>query len=66
MEDPSWDEGRHTLRRPGLGDVFAALLDAGLNYLRCTERINPVLTLLPACKYYSDHENFRGRHAWLG
>ena len=24
VKDRSWDEDRHTLRRPGLGEVFAA------------------------------------------
>ena len=30
----SWDEDRHTLRRPGLGEVFATLVNASLNALR--------------------------------
>ena len=34
VKDRSWDEDRNTLRRPGLGEVFAALVNAGLNVLR--------------------------------
>ena len=30
----SWDEDVHTLRRPGLGEVFATLVNPGLNALR--------------------------------
>ena len=32
--DRSWDEDVHTLRRPGLGEVFATLVNTGLNALR--------------------------------
>ena len=34
VKDRSWDEDRHTLRRPGLGEVFATLLNVSLNVLR--------------------------------
>ena len=34
VEDRSWDEDRHTLRRPGLGEVFATLVNVSLNTLR--------------------------------
>ena len=34
VKDRSWDEDVHTLRRPGLGEVFAALVNTGLNALR--------------------------------
>ena len=34
VKDRSWDEDRHTLRRPGLGEVFATLVNASLNLLR--------------------------------
>ena len=34
VKDRSWDEDRHTLRRPGLGEVFAALVNVSLNVLR--------------------------------
>ena len=33
-KDRSWGEGVHALRRPGLGEVFATLVNAGLNALR--------------------------------
>lgn len=34
VKDRSWDEDRHTLRRPGLGEVFSALVNVSLNVLR--------------------------------
>ena len=34
MKDRSWGEDVHTLRRPGLGEVFATLVNTGLNALR--------------------------------
>ena len=34
MKDRSWDEAVHTLRRPGQGEVFATLVNTGLNVLR--------------------------------
>ena len=34
VKDRSWDEDRHTLRRPGLGEIFATLVNASLNFLR--------------------------------
>ena len=34
VKDRSWDEDRHTLRHPGLGAVFAALVNVSLNVLR--------------------------------
>jgi predicted transposase YbfD/YdcC len=34
VKDRSWDEDRHMLRRPGLGEVFAILVNASLNALR--------------------------------
>ena len=34
VKDRSWDEDIHTLRRPGLGEVFATLVNVGLNVLR--------------------------------
>ena len=34
VKDRSWDEGVHTLRRPGLGEVYAALVNTGLDALR--------------------------------
>ena len=34
VKDRSWDEDVHTLRRPGLGEVYAALVNTGLNALR--------------------------------
>ena len=37
VKDRSWDEDRHTLRRPGLGEVFAALVNVSLNVLRRAE-----------------------------
>ena len=34
VKDRSWDEDVHTLRRPGLGEVYASLVNTGLNALR--------------------------------
>ena len=34
VKDRSWDEDVHTLRRPGLGEVYAALVNTELNALR--------------------------------
>ena len=34
VKDRSWDEDVHTLRRPGLGEAFATLVNTGLNALR--------------------------------
>ena len=34
VKDRSWDEDIHTLRRPGLGEVFATLVNVVLNVLR--------------------------------
>ena len=33
VKDRSWDEDPHTLRRPGLGGIFATLVNTGLNDL---------------------------------
>ena len=37
VKDRSWDEDVHTLRRPGLGEVYATLVNTGLNALRPEE-----------------------------
>ena len=37
VKDRSWDEDRHTLRRPGLGEVCATLVNASRNFLRQDE-----------------------------
>jgi hypothetical protein len=34
VKDRSWDEDHHMLRRPGLGEVFATLVNVSLNALR--------------------------------
>jgi len=34
VKDRSWDEDHHLLRRPGLGEVFAILVNVSLNALR--------------------------------
>ena len=34
VKDRSWDEDVHTLRRPGLGEVCATLVNTALNALR--------------------------------
>jgi hypothetical protein len=37
-KDRWWDEDRHCLRRPGLGEVFASLTNAALSVLRLLQR----------------------------
>ena len=37
VKDRSWDEDVHTLRRPGLGEVYATLVNTALNALRLEE-----------------------------
>ena len=37
-KDRSWDEDIHTLRRPGLGEVYASLVNTALNALRLEGR----------------------------
>ena len=34
VKDRSWDEDVHTLRRPGLGEIYATLVNTALNALR--------------------------------
>jgi hypothetical protein len=41
VKDRWWDEDRHWLRRPGLAPRCAALLNAALSLLRCTEAFPP-------------------------
>ena len=38
VKDRSWDEDVHTLRRPGLGEVYATLVNTALNALRLEGR----------------------------
>ena len=45
MKDQSWDEYRHTLRRPGLGEFFATLVNVGLNALRLEKRFPAAISI---------------------
>ena len=45
VKDRSWDEDVHTLRRPGLGEVFATLVNTGLNALRLEGWFPPRMSL---------------------
>ena len=45
VKDRSWDEDVHTLRRPGLGEVFATLVNTGLNALHLEEWSPPRMTM---------------------
>ena len=45
VKDRSWDEDVHTLRRPGLGEVFATLVNTGLNALRLEEWFPPRMSM---------------------
>ena len=40
VKDRSWDEDVHTLRRPGLGEVYATLVNTGLNALRLERMVS--------------------------
>ena len=46
VKNRSWDEDVHTLRRPGLGEVYATLVNTGLNALRL-EGWFPLRTSMP-------------------
>ena len=46
VKDRSWEEHRHTLRRPGLGEVSAALVNVCLNALRL-EKSFPAAMSMP-------------------
>ena len=48
VKDRSWDEDVHTLRRPGLGEVYASLVNTALNALRLEGRFPPPDVLAPA------------------
>ena len=49
VKDRSWDEDVHTLRRPGLGEVYATLVNTGLNALRLEGWFPPQMSMpLPA------------------
>ena len=45
VKDRSWDEDVHTLRRLGLGEVFATLVNTELNALRLEGWFPPRLSL---------------------
>ena len=45
VKDRSWDEDVHTLRRPGLGEVFATLVNTGLNALRLEGWFPPQMSM---------------------
>ena len=45
VKDRSWDEDVPTLRRPGLGDVYATLLNTGLNALRLEGWFPPSMSM---------------------
>lgn len=45
VEDRSWDEDRHTLRRPGLGVCFSMLLSLALTVLHLSEAFDADLSL---------------------
>ena len=45
VKDRSWDEDVHTLRRPGLGEVFATLVNTGLSALRLQGWFPPKMSM---------------------
>jgi len=45
VKDRSWDEDVHTLRRPGLGEVYATLINTALNALRLEGWFTPGMSM---------------------
>ena len=45
VKDHSWDEDVHTLRRPGLGEVYATLVNTALNALRLAGWFPPRMSM---------------------
>jgi len=45
IEDRSWDEDRHTLRRPGLGVCFSMLLSLALTILQLNEAFEAKMSM---------------------
>ena len=45
VKDRSWDEDVHTLRRPGLGEVYATLVNTALNALRLEGWFPPQMSM---------------------
>ncbi len=45
VKDRSWDEVVHTLRRPGLGEVYASLVNTALNALRLEGRLPKAMSM---------------------
>ena len=45
VKDRSWDEDVHTLRRPGLGEVYATLVNTALNALRLEGWFTPRMSM---------------------
>ena len=50
VKDRSGDEDRHTLRRPGLGEVCATLVNASRNFLRQDGRFPERMSMLLRAK----------------
>ncbi len=81
VKDRSWDEDVHTLRRPGLGEVYATLVNTGLNALRlegwfppgcpcpCEPRLAPSAQCRPSPNYSGQLPDFAivlpGPRQWL-
>ena len=57
VKDRSWDEDRHTLRHPGLGEVFAALVNVSLNVLRRAEWLPERMSLPLQSSCVSDQDD---------
>ena len=45
MKDRSWDEDVHTLRRRGLAEVYAPLVNTALNALRPEDRFPQTVSM---------------------
>ena len=55
VKDRSWDEDVHTLRRPGLSEIFATFVNTGLNALRLEGWFPARMTLPLRAKTCAQH-----------
>lgn len=58
VEDRSWDEDRHTLRRPGLGVCFSMLLSMALTILQISDAFDPKLSMPRRAKRCESNPSF--------
>ena len=59
VKDRWWDEDRHYLKQPGLGDAFVALTNAALSLLRLLQRPGESLREIAENLHYSPRKTLR-------